>query len=99
MLLFTEVTAFYEAYCQGREPVAEPSAKYGSYIAWLQQQDQSAAEAYWRVVMAGYKGPTSLWIDRMRGAPAGTNETSREQHLSLPRDVTTALVPSRGVIN
>ena len=91
MVLFAEVTAHYEAYCQGRELQLAASPRYSDYIGWLQQQDQSAAEAYWRKALAGYQGPVPMWVDRIRGGLAGPDETSHEQQLSLSVETTAAL--------
>lgn len=91
MVLFAEVTACYEADCQGREPELAASPRYGDYIGWLQKQDQSAAEAYWRKILAGYGGPVPLWVDRIRGNLAGPDGSSNEQQLSISAETTTAL--------
>ncbi|TWC63658.1 non-ribosomal peptide synthetase, partial [Herbaspirillum sp. SJZ099] len=37
-----------------------PTLRYRDYIAWLQQQDRSSAEQFWRAQLAGIEGPTSL---------------------------------------
>jgi hypothetical protein len=52
-----------------------PVRPYAEYIRWLQRQDQSKAEAYWRERLAGFSAPTRLPIDRSIGiAPAGVKE-------------------------
>ena len=58
-LVLKEVVEVYEAFCQGQNvPLATTS--YGDYINWLQQQDLSKAEFFWRRVLKGIKAPTSL---------------------------------------
>jgi amino acid adenylation domain-containing protein len=91
MVLFPEVAACYEAYCQGRELQLAASPRYGDYIGWLQKQDQSLAEAYWRKVLAGYQGPVPLCVDRSRGHIVTAGGASNEQTLSVPADTTAAL--------
>ena len=91
MILFPEVTAYYEAYCQGRELKLAASPRYGDYIGWLQKQDQSAAEAYWRKVLAGYQGPAPLCVDKIRGCLAGPDGISNEWELNIPQETTSAL--------
>jgi amino acid adenylation domain-containing protein/non-ribosomal peptide synthase protein (TIGR01720 family) len=90
-VLFAEVTANYQAYSQGRELQLAAGPRYGDYIGWLQQQDQAAAETYWRKALAGYHGPAAMWVDRVRGGLAAPDETSHEQQLSLSVETTTAL--------
>jgi len=65
-LLFKEVFAYYEALCQGQPLELRQVRPYRDYIAWLQQQDHSAAEAYWREYLRGFTTPTPLGIDRPR---------------------------------
>jgi amino acid adenylation domain-containing protein len=63
-ILLKEVFAFYEA-CQQRQALhLEQPRPYGDYVAWLQQQDLSAAEAFWRKTLAGFAAPTPLTIDQ-----------------------------------
>ncbi len=91
VMLFGEVTLFYEAYCFGRHPEVQSSYQYGAYIEWLQAQDQSRAESYWRRILAQYKGPAPLSIDRQRGNAELAPQLSSEQHLTLSTASTAGL--------
>jgi len=66
VILLREVFAYYEALCQGQPLELRQVRPYRDYIAWLQQQDHSAAEAYWREYLRGFTTPTPLGIDRPR---------------------------------
>jgi len=90
-VLFTEVAAYYEAYSQARELELEASPAYGNYIAWLQQQDQSAAETYWRRVLAGYTGPAPVCVDRVGGRLTEQDVVADEQQMRIAKDTTAAL--------
>lgn len=90
-ILFTEVTAFYEASCQGRRLDLPSAPQYGDYIAWLQAQDQSRAEAYWRTALAGYRGPAPFCVDRLHGKITGQDDVSKEQQLAISTETTAAL--------
>jgi len=59
-LLLKEVFQDYQALRSG--PVFEPprTRPYRDYIVWLQQQDKTKAEAFWRRRLAGFEAPTSL---------------------------------------
>jgi hypothetical protein len=59
-LVQQEVLRLYEVYRQGRDLWLEPSPPYRNYIAWLRQQDLSAAEAFWRRLLQGFTRPTPL---------------------------------------
>ncbi len=60
--IFKEVLQFYEANCQGQVLSLPRVRPYRDYIAWLQQQDLSKAEAFWRDYLAGFSAPTPLTI-------------------------------------
>src|SRR5215475_15660651 len=61
-ILFKEVFAFYEAFRQGADLRLENGRPYRDYIAWLQRQDLSRAEAFWRNELKGFTTPTPLWV-------------------------------------
>src|SRR5919106_6161216 len=61
-LVLKEVSTYYETYCGGRELHLAPPRPYRDYIAWLQRQDLSRAEGYWRAGVRGGKGPAPLPI-------------------------------------
>ncbi len=61
--VFGEAVACYAAFRDGREPDLEPPPRYRDYVAWLQLQDLSLAEAFWRDALAGFDEPTPLPYD------------------------------------
>lgn len=64
-LIFKEVIAYYEAFCQGQNLSLERPRPYRDYIAWLQQQNMSQAEVFWRERLKGFTAPTPLRVDRV----------------------------------
>jgi amino acid adenylation domain-containing protein len=62
-IIFQEVFALYEAFQRGQEIALGPSRPYRDYIAWLQQQAMSKAEAYWRQRLDGFTASTPLTVD------------------------------------
>jgi amino acid adenylation domain-containing protein/non-ribosomal peptide synthase protein (TIGR01720 family) len=72
-IILTAVLAYYNAFRDGRELYLDRPRSYRDYIAWLQQQNHSKAEAFWRQMLAGLRAPTPLGVDRPIGldtAPA-----------------------------
>ncbi|ACK73817.1 amino acid adenylation domain protein (plasmid) [Gloeothece citriformis PCC 7424] len=55
-----EVFESYEALMLGRDCPLSPSSPYSNYIDWVQQQDISQAEQFWRRNLKGFTAPTSL---------------------------------------
>ncbi|HKN84712.1 MAG TPA: condensation domain-containing protein [Pyrinomonadaceae bacterium] len=62
-LLLNEIAVFYDAFCQGKQINLARSRPYADYIAWLQQQDLSQAEAFWRRTLQGFTTPTPFGVD------------------------------------
>ncbi|WP_240037057.1 amino acid adenylation domain-containing protein [Paenibacillus amylolyticus] len=58
--LTQELFEVYSALISGEQPVVDKGADYGSYIEWLEKQDDKAASDYWMTFLAGYEGKTLL---------------------------------------
>jgi amino acid adenylation domain-containing protein/non-ribosomal peptide synthase protein (TIGR01720 family) len=88
-LLVQELGSVYAALREGREPELPPARPFSDYIVWLQKQDASRAEPFWREELAGFTAPNSLGI----AAPAGSAEAagSAERKIWLSREVTEKL--------
>jgi amino acid adenylation domain-containing protein/non-ribosomal peptide synthase protein (TIGR01720 family) len=56
-IVLGEVFASYLALRQGQAAPAVDHRPYRDYIAWLQEQDIGAAEAYWRRMLADFQAP------------------------------------------
>ncbi|AFZ01576.1 type I polyketide synthase [Calothrix sp. PCC 6303] len=59
-LVFQEFVEIYGALCQNQEICLTPTRPFRDYINWLQQQDISKAEVFWRQTLAGIEAPTPL---------------------------------------
>ena len=92
-LVLKEVTAAYLAYAKGEEPRLPACRPYREYIKWLQQQDEKAAERYWREALRGMTGPTPLPGERRAAsADADGPAASFSQHVvKITPEVTAAL--------
>jgi amino acid adenylation domain-containing protein len=90
-LVLREVFAFYEAFRQGEERNLPQPRPYRDYIDWLQKQDFSKDEAFWRETLKGFATPTPLVIDH---APDSHQEgRAREgiREVQLSTQITSAL--------
>jgi amino acid adenylation domain-containing protein len=90
-LVLEEVFAFYEAFCLGQNLHLKHSRPYEDYIAWLQQQDLTLSETFWRQVLKGFTVPTSLRVDRALGNLSHKGENYSVQQIQLSVAATTAL--------
>lgn len=89
-LLLRGVMAYYQSLCAGVEIELEPSRPYRDYIGWLQRQDLSLAESFWRQELAGFVEPTRI------GALYPARSIAPDQEFStakfpLPADLSAAL--------
>lgn len=95
-ILFKEVIDIY-ARLANDEPLTLRSAKpYRDYIAWLQQQDLAAAQAYWRRRLAGSKAMPALTNVREGAAQSGMQMEYRHQ-LAVPLSRLTATASAHRV--
>ncbi|MAM88882.1 MAG: non-ribosomal peptide synthetase [unclassified Hahellaceae] len=63
-LVMVDFVDAYDALRQGRQPDMRQPRPYRDYIAWLQQQDKSIAEGFWRQQLAGLDAPTPLVVEQ-----------------------------------
>jgi hypothetical protein len=89
-LVLKDVFQIYAALCQGKDVSLATCRSFGDYIAWLQQQDLSKAEAFWRQILSGVQAPTSLtnlYVDNL----SSQEERYEEQQIKLSVATTAAL--------
>jgi amino acid adenylation domain-containing protein/non-ribosomal peptide synthase protein (TIGR01720 family) len=83
--LLGEVLTSYAALHAGRSPALPAAPPFADYLTWLAGQDQTAAEAWWRLRLRGFTAPTPLPVDRPAGAVAGPPVyAERRQELDAP---------------
>jgi hypothetical protein len=89
-LVLKDFFTCYMAYAQGQEPALERAGQYRDHIAWLQRQDLSEAELFWRAALRGFTAPTPL-VERAGKGQAGQGEGYTQQHIVFSLAATTAL--------
>ncbi|MFE7466679.1 amino acid adenylation domain-containing protein, partial [Streptomyces sp. NPDC057499] len=62
--ILADVFAQYTALTRGTQAPVPAAPPFADYVAWLDRQDPRAAEAHWRRVLAGFRAPTPLPVDR-----------------------------------
>ena len=90
--LVSEVFAFYEAFCRGEDLQLERPHPYNGYIDWLQEQDWSEAEAYWRNELTGFTAPTPLDVGQtIYNKPADDNPGHGREEAWFSEELTSLL--------
>jgi amino acid adenylation domain-containing protein/non-ribosomal peptide synthase protein (TIGR01720 family) len=67
-ILLRELFRLYEAASRQEPAWLPPVRPFREYIAWLERQDITASEEFWRRELAGFSAPTPLVIDHPRAA-------------------------------
>jgi amino acid adenylation domain-containing protein len=86
-----EVMDLYRAFVSGSEPSLALARPFGEYIAWLERQDRSRAEAYWRQSLQGLTAPMPLPFERDPEDQTGEREGDGDHTLLLAVAATAAL--------
>ncbi len=89
--LWKEFYGFYHAFSQSQDLHLERPRPYREYIAWLQQQDLSKAEAFWRETLKGFTVPTPLVMAKASGSNSCQDEDYDRQHTQLSATFSAAL--------
>ncbi|OKH43157.1 hypothetical protein NIES2101_31145 [Calothrix sp. HK-06] len=84
-IVLKEVLTFYEAAVQGENFYLAPPRPYKDYITWLQQQDLSKSEAFWRQALAGFTKPTDISHNKPQ------QQIYKEEKILLPQTLTHSL--------
>ena len=84
-IILAEFFALYEGFCRAERPALPPRRPYRDYIRWLQQQDLSQAESFWRAYLDGFTTPTPFGVDK----PSSKEQAGvyANQELVLPEAV------------
>lgn len=90
-LTLQELFAFYEALCHSQDLQLPQPPPPRAYIDWLQQQDLSQAEGFWRQMLAGFTAPTPLIADPLVERDLPLQDSRGEQQISLSADITSVL--------
>ncbi|MFJ7181787.1 amino acid adenylation domain-containing protein, partial [Streptomyces massasporeus] len=88
--MLDDLTTAYRALAAGEEPLLPVRRPFSAYVAWLEGQDLSDAEAYWRTLLDGFTDPTALPYDRRPAASHRAQSTER-MVTRLPADVSRRL--------
>lgn len=89
---YLEVFSIYQSLCKGIKPALEPARNYREYVDWLSAQDMSAAQPYWRDLLAGFTLPTPLYPRKisLRGEPEKRGKSAAifgSKSLRIPADI------------
>ena len=88
-LLFRDLRAFYTAFVRGRTPALGAAPPHREYVAWVERQDPTRAEPFWRGRLAGFDSPTPLPFEHVAAAPG--KERREQAFLRLSEADTQAL--------
>ncbi|MDF0668418.1 MAG: amino acid adenylation domain-containing protein [Nitrospira sp.] len=91
-LLLMDFLGHYGSLVRGERLTRARPRPYHDYIAWLQKQDITAAESFWRGYLKNFPTPTPLPYDRLPEGLADQNEDAADHCLHLSADTSATLV-------
>lgn len=91
VVVLNDLFAFYEAQRAGYGLEMQEPPRYRDYIEWLQRQDWSGGEGFWRRALEGFTSPTLLAGGAAAGMGADTEPDSVSRQIQLSRALTTGL--------
>jgi len=90
-IILEEVFTIYDEICQKKDRALPQPRPYGDYIYWLQQQDGSKSEGYWRQLLESFKGPTPIHSIRTAGNLDDRSSGIDECEIRISKPVTALL--------
>ena len=90
-MVLNEVFSTYDAVCRGEELKKPEPRPFREYINWLQQQNWSTAEYFWRQRLKGFTVPTALRTIRPRRNHDDAASGRGEQQVKLTQPLTSRL--------
>ncbi|WP_199335631.1 non-ribosomal peptide synthetase [Nostoc sp. FACHB-110] len=93
-LLLQDLLQLYRANTQGETLSLQPILGYRNYIAWLQQQDLTQAQEFWRQKLAGFSAPTPLVVDKPLSMQEQQRSAYSEQQIQFTTTATAELQTS-----
>ncbi|NET56637.1 MAG: AMP-binding protein, partial [Symploca sp. SIO2E6] len=90
-VIFQELLSLYQSSCQDQSCTLAPVTPYRDYIGWLQQQQPSQAEVFWRENLQGFTASTPLVVDRTLSQQQQQRFSYEELECYIEASVTTAL--------
>ena len=88
--VLNEVLIAHDALAAGRDPILPAPQSFSAYVAWLNQQDQTKAESFWREHLHGVATSAKLPLPSVP-LRARRNEAATETSSEIDLDRATAL--------
>ncbi len=91
-IVLKEVFTLYHGYLttEAENLRLQPPQPYRNYISWLQKQDITAAQVYWREKLQGFTAPTSLRFNKASLKPEQPKSNSLHE-ISLSKEAIASL--------
>ena len=89
--ILDEVFVIYDAICKESALSLPQPRPYKDYIDWLQQQDISKSERFWRKLLEGFKTPTPIGSFRITENVKDKDRGYAEFDIRISKSVTTLL--------
>lgn len=86
-ILFSELLRYFRADSEGLLTPLPSPRPYREFIAWLQQQDKTQAEEFWRKRLEGFSNPTSIRGETTASDPSDHGPRYQTQTCNISKTV------------
>ncbi len=90
-LIVEDVFKYYDAIGHGQEPDLSEPRPYRDYIDWLQEQDTSKSEDYWKALLKDFKAPNPISLSQASSFIDEKDRVKAEAETRLSESLTTKL--------
>jgi amino acid adenylation domain-containing protein len=92
LAVMKELFDFYDAFCAGKELALDCPRPFRDYVEWLQRQDFSQTEPFWRSLLEGFTASTPLIDDKPPGPGLPGQEAIASHVIKLSATSTAKLI-------
>jgi amino acid adenylation domain-containing protein len=90
-VVIDEVFEYYDNIHQGKDTSLPPTRPYREYIDWVQEQDISNSEDYWRTLLKGFQTPNHISSPRTSSFLDENTRKKAEAEIHVPKSITEKL--------
>ncbi len=91
-VVLREVFSLYDALCDGQRPELEDPPQQRDFIDWLNCEDRSGREVFWREYLQGITAPTPLVVDKRQSTGGEDKRARGERQIELSSELLSSLL-------
>ncbi|MFT4115710.1 amino acid adenylation domain-containing protein [Bradyrhizobium sp.] len=82
-LILREVFGSIQSEDAAQQPGSPFAPDFRSHVEWVNAQDEAASRAYWKELLAGFRVPVRLWVERGNSGRSHGEDVGEFSHVEL----------------